>query len=189
MTGFFQEIVNAKFENFQLSQEPVVENWEKSMEKLIVTKEGLERKKAELEHMVKVEMINLSKELAEVSEASGDIRENVEYNALMEKQTILKLAISRLDEELKSADILAVDKISTESVDIGTKVTIEDAKKGELIEYTILGPWDADFEQKILSYRSPIAKAMLGKKIGDPIKLSIDDEKKEFTIKNISRYM
>ncbi len=185
----FQEIVNAKFENFQLSQEPVVENWEKSMEKLIVTKEGLERKKAELEHMVKVEMINLSKELAEVSEASGDIRENVEYNALMEKQTILKLAISRLDEELKSADILAVDKISTESVDIGTKVTIEDAKKGELIEYTILGPWDADFEQKILSYRSPIAKAMLGKKIGDPIKLSIDDEKKEFTIKNISRYM
>ena len=185
----FQEIVNARFENFQVSHEPVEENWEKSMEKLIVTREGLERKKAELEHMVKVEMVNLSRDLAAVSEASGDIRENVEYNALMEKQSILKLAISRLDEELKMADVLAVDKISTDSVGIGTKIMLENAEKGDNIQYTILGPWDADFEQQILSYRSPIAKAMLGKKKGDTVKLSIDDEEKDFVIKEILRYL
>jgi transcription elongation factor GreA len=184
----FQEIVNARFENFQVSHEPAEENWEKSMEKLIVTREGFERKKAELEHMVKVEMVNLSRDLAAVSEASGDIRENVEYNALMEKQAILKLAISRLDEELKMADVLAVDKISTDSVGIGTKVMLENAEKKDSIQYTILGPWDADFEQQILSYRSPIAKAMLGKKKGDTVKLSIDDEEKDFVIKEISRY-
>jgi len=185
----FQDIINARFENFQPAHEQDEESWEKSIEKLIVTREGLERKKAELEQMVKVEMVHLSKDLAAVSEASGDIRENVEYNALMEKQTILKLAISKLDDELKRADVLAVEKINTDSVSIGTGVVLEDVAKGEKVQYTILGPWDADFEKMILSYRSPIAKAMLGKKSGESVKLRIDDEEKEFKIAGITRYM
>ncbi len=185
----FQEIVNVRFENFQPAQEEDDDSWEKSIEKLIVTREGLERKKSELEQMVKVEMVHLSKDLAAVSEASGDIRENVEYNALMEKQTILKLAISKLDDELKRADVLAVDKINSDIVSIGTSVVIEDVEKGDKVKYTILGPWDADFEQRILSYRSPIVKAMLGKKTGDSVILRIDDEEKEFRVAEITKYI
>ncbi|HOP64625.1 MAG TPA: transcription elongation factor GreA, partial [Spirochaetota bacterium] len=178
----FEEIVKSRFENIQEHHAHVEDEWKIDIEKLIVTKEGHERKKAELEHMVNVEMVSLTKELSAVSEASGDIRENVDYNALMEKQTVLKLAISRLDDEMKRADVLDLSKVSTESVNIGTRVNLEDADSGKASSYTILGPWDADFEQGILSYRSPIAKAMMGKKNGENVSLKIDDEERKFKI-------
>jgi len=184
----FEEIVKSRFENIQEHHAHVEDEWKIDIEKLIVTKEGHERKKAELEHMVNVEMVSLTKELSAVSEASGDIRENVDYNALMEKQTVLKLAISRLDDEMKRADVLDLSKVSTESVNIGTRVNLEDADSGKASSYTILGPWDADFEQGILSYRSPIAKAMMGKKNGENVSLKIDDEERKFKIVGIEKY-
>jgi len=185
----FEEIVKSRYENIQEHHAHVEDEWKIDVEKLIVTKEGHERKKAELEHMVNVEMVNLSKELSAVSEASGDIRENVDYNALMEKQGVLKLAISRLDDEMKRADVLDVSKISIESVNIGTRVNLEDVETGKAWSYTILGPWDADFEQGILSYRSPIAKAMMGKKTGENVSLKIDDEDRKFRIVSIEKYI
>jgi len=184
----FEEIVKSRFENIQEHHAHVEDEWKIDIEKLIVTKEGHERKKAELEHMVNVEMVSLTKELSAVSEASGDIRENVDYNALMEKQTVLKLAISRLDDEMKRADVLDLSKVNTESVNIGTRVNLEDADSGKASSYTILGPWDADFEQGILSYRSPIAKAMMGKKNGENVSLKIDDEERKFKIVSIEKY-
>jgi len=139
--------------------------------------------------MVNVEMVTLSQELSAVSEASGDIRENVDYNALMEKQAILKLAISRLDEELKKADVLDVSKINADSVNVGTKVELQDLETSKVLSFTILGPWDADFEKGILSYRSPIAKAMIGKKIGEEVSFNIDDELRKFKILSIAKYI
>ncbi len=185
----FEEIVKSRFDNIQSAHDLVEEEWKIDVEKLIVSKEGYSRKKAEFEHMVNVEMVSLSKELSAVSEASGDIRENVDYNTLMEKQSILKLAISRLDDDMKKADVLDPSKINTESVDIGTRVTLADADGKENGRYTILGPWDADFEKGILSYRSPIAKALLGKKAGEEVSFKIDDEAKSFKIMSIEKYI
>ncbi len=185
----FKEILNARFENFQSVHEADDEEWIADVEKLIVSREGYDRKKAELERMVNEDMVSLSRELADVSEASGDIRENVEYNALMEKQTILKLAISRLDDEMKRAEVLDVDRINTDSVKIGTKAVFENTETGVTSHYIILGPWDADFENQILSYRSPIAKAMLGKKIGDEVLIRTDDQDEKFKIVNIEKYV
>ncbi len=184
----FEEIVKGRFSNIQNAHDLVEEEWKTDVEKLLVSKEGYNRKKAEFEHMVNVEMVSLSRELAAVSEASGDIRENVDYNALMEKQSILKLAISRLDEELKKTEILDPAKINVENVNIGTRVTLTDNGGSQRI-YTILGPWDADFENGILSFRSPIAKAMLGKKAGDEVSFKIDDEEKSFKILSIEKYI
>jgi transcription elongation factor GreA len=185
----FEEIVKSRFDNIQSAHDLVEEEWKTDVEKLIVSKEGYSRKKIEFEHMVNVEMVSLSKELSSVSEASGDIRENVDYNTLMEKQSILKLAISRLDDDMKKADVLAPAKINTESVNIGTRVILADADGNENGRYTILGPWDADFEKGILSYRSPIAKALIGKKIGDEVSFRIDDEAKSFKIMSIEKYI
>jgi len=184
----FEEIVKQKFDNIQSSHGVIEEEWKTDVEKLIVSREGYNRKKAEFDHMANVEMVSLSKELSAVAEASGDIRENVDYNALMEKQSVLKLAISRLDEEIKKADILDLSKINTDSVNIGTKVMLSDATSATERSYTILGPWDADFEKGVLSYRSPIAKAMLGKKPGDTVSFRIDEEEKSFKIINIEKY-
>ena len=86
------------------------------------------------------------------------------------------------------ADILDVDKINPEMAGIGTRVVIKSPDSGETTTYTILGPWDADFEKGVLSYRSPIAKVILGKKIGDTVSFRIDDEEKSFKIINIDKY-
>jgi transcription elongation factor GreA len=183
----FEEIVKERFDDIQSSSDMVEEEWKSDIEKLIVSKEGYDLKKAELDQMGRVVKTELSKELSGVADASSDIRENVDYNTLMEKQSVLQLAISRLEEEMKKADILDLEKINTDCVNIGTRVLLSDQDSSS--SYTILGPWDADFEKGVLSYRSPIAKAMLGKRVGDDVSFRIDDKVQSFKIMSIERYI
>ncbi|MCL1834064.1 MAG: GreA/GreB family elongation factor [Leptospirales bacterium] len=183
----FEEIVKSRFDDIQSSGGIVEEEWKSDIEKLIVSKEGYDRKKAELDQMGHVVKTELSNELSGVADASSDIRENVDYNTLLEKQSVLQLAISRLEEEMKRADILDPEKINTDCVNIGTKVLLSGQDSSS--SYTILGPWDADFEKGILSYRSPIAKAILGKRVGDDVSFRIDDKEQSFKIMSIERYI
>jgi transcription elongation factor GreA len=88
---------------------------------------------------------------------------------------------------MKKADILDLEKINTDCVNIGTRVLLS-GNEGDN-SYTILGPWDAAFEKGILSYRSPIAKAILGKRVGDDVGLRIDDKEQNFKIVSIERYV
>jgi transcription elongation factor GreA len=112
----------------------------------------------------------------------------VEYNALIEKQATLELTISKLDDEMKKAKLLNRDEISTDAVGVGTRVLLRDAATGEERDYTILGPWDADFEKRILSYRSPIAKALLGAKKGETIHLDSEEGRMDFIVGDIRKY-
>ena len=136
-------------------------------EEILVTQAGFDRKSAELAAMVNTEMARLSRDLAAASDVATDMRENVDYAALMEKQVILKQAITRLDADLKKAKIIDFAQVSAEQVAVGTKVRLS-SSYGERV-YSVLGPWDADFENGVLSYRSPIAKALLRKKVGDDV--------------------
>ena len=185
----FQALIKGKFADFkdtgQITEE---EEWEADFERLIVSKEGYDRMMSELGRMVNVEMVNLTKELSKVADVSGDVRENVEYNALMEKQTILKMTINKLEDEIKRAEILELEDVSTDLVDIGTNVIFEDIDNGEKGNYIILGPWDADFGKRILSYRSPIAKALLGKRVDDEIDVRIGDDRRRFKVIAIEKY-
>jgi transcription elongation factor GreA len=139
-------------------------------EEIIVTKNGFDRKTAEYNTMVNSEMGQLQKDLSATSDVASDLRENVEYNALMEKQGILKQSITRLDVELKKAKIIDFAQLDTSMVSVGTKVHLK-SSSGDEIAYNILGPWDADYERGILSYRSPLARALLKKKVGDSVKV------------------
>jgi len=182
----FLSIIKERFSDFTWGQ-AASDISEQLVETFIVTQQGYDRKKAELDNMISVEMTQLSKELAKVSEVTGDPRENVEYNTLLEKQTILKMAISKLDEEIKMATILDPDKINTDGVSVGTKVSFVNNSTKELRVYTILGPWDADFEKKILSYRSPIAAVILNKKPGEEFALRMNDAEEIFTITSVEK--
>jgi transcription elongation factor GreA len=72
---------------------------------------------------------------------------------------------------------------------VGTKVLLVNEDSSDNAAFTILGPWDADFDKKILSYRSPIAKSLLGKKTGEQVKLRIDDdEERVFVVNSIDKY-
>ena len=183
----FLALIKEKYPDFALESSKTEDVPEQLIESFIVTEKGYERKKAELENMSSVEMTQISKELAAVSEATGDQRENFEYNAILEKQAILKMAISKLDAEMKSATILELDKVSTDVVSVGTKVSLVNITSGETRSYTILGPWDADFERDILSYRSPVVRNFLGKKAGDEVILRISDDAETFRIDSIEK--
>ncbi|MDY6970223.1 MAG: GreA/GreB family elongation factor, partial [Spirochaetota bacterium] len=185
----FLSLIKEKYADFKLeSSSQSEEDWEIDVEKLIVSKEGYEKMKTELNRMVNEEMVNLSKDLAKACNVSGDLKENVEYNALIEKQTILKMTINKLEDEVKKAVILDVNNISLDTVDIGAKVIFEDINTGEKNYFILLGPWDADFEKGILSYRSPIAKELLGKRIGDEINLTIGDDERRLKLSTIEKY-
>ncbi len=164
------------------------EEWVLDVEKIYISRQGYDRMVAALNQMVNVEMTNLSRELGKVSDVSGDIRENVEYNALMEKQAVLKMSINKLEGEIKKAEVVNLEQVPTDSVGVGTTVTVEDAKTGEKNDYSILGPWDADFEKRVLSYRSPIGLALLGKKAGDLVNLRQGDEVRKLKILTIEKY-
>ncbi len=181
-------LIKVKYPDFNTSDKKISdEEWEVEPEKLIVSRDGYNRMQAELNRMVNVEMVTLSKELAKSSDISGDLRENVEFNALMEKQTILKIAINRLDNEIKKAEIINPETISTDKVNIGTKVHYADPDSNTRDEYVILGPWDADYGKRVLSYRSPIAKAFLGKAVNDTVTFKIGEETKNLQVVSIEK--
>jgi transcription elongation factor GreA len=181
-------LIKAKYPDFNATDKKISdEEWEIEPEKLIVSREGYNRMQSELSRMVNVEMVTISKELAKSSDISGDVRENVEFNALMEKQTILKIAINRLDNEIKKAEIINPDTISIEKVNIGTRVFYRDGDTKTQNEYVILGPWDADYGKRVLSYRSPIAKAFLGKAVNDTVTFKIGEETKNLQIVSIEK--
>jgi transcription elongation factor GreA len=186
----FNALIKAKYPDFSVKaagQAGEVEEWVPDVEKIYVSQAGFDKMKNEQKRMVNDEMMNITKELAKVSDVSGDIRENVEYNALMEKQAILKMAVNKLEVEIKKAEVVNTENVSTESVNVGTIVVVEDEALGEKNTYTMLGPWDADYEKKILSYRSPIGKALMGKKVNDSIDLKIGDEVRKLKIISIGK--
>lgn len=179
-------MIKEKFEDFSVSSYDG--EADAGTEEFIYTSpEGFEKKKAELNQMINVDVPRITKELASVSEATSDVRENVEYNSFMEKQAILESTIAKLEKEMKLVKVIESDSIVTDSVNIGTKVTLKSGDGKELL-YTILGPWDADFEKGILSYRSPIVKEMLGKAVESKVAIKEEEGSKEYTVTSIVKY-
>lgn len=181
----FLSVIKARYADFTVTaQTKAPEEWEIDVEKIFVSQAGLDRMKAELKRM-NGDMVKLSQELGKTSDVSGDVRENVDYNRLMENQIILEMSINKLQGEIKKAEILNLGTVSTESVNIGTTVSIENTETGDKYIYTILGPWDADFEKNILSYRSPIAQSLMGRKAGEEVAMKFGDETKKYRIMTI----
>jgi len=185
----FLAAIRERYPDFKLTGAVAVEeDAESDIEKVIVSQQGRDRMMAELNRMVSVDLVNISRELSLVADVSGDVRENVEYNALMEKQAVLKMEINKLEAQMKKVEILNVATVSTETVAIGTVVAFEDAATGEPGRYTILGPWDSDYEKRILSYQSPIARAFLGRAVGDEIVVKMGDVDRRYRIVAIERW-
>jgi transcription elongation GreA/GreB family factor/transcription elongation factor GreA-like protein len=132
------------------------------------TADGIKRKQQELTELVTIAIPLSAKEVGRAREF-GDLSENYEYKAAKEKQARLMTKANLIRTELKRAKPLDFSKVSTDVVNIGTKVTIQDLSSREIHEYTILGPYDIDPEQKVISYLAPFAQLLLGKKVGDTV--------------------
>ncbi|EMM73669.1 transcription elongation factor GreA [Leptospira weilii] len=154
---------------------------------ILVTRRALNRKKEEFEHLLNVEMPENSKDIGEAQER-GDLRENAEYKAAMERQVQLQAAIKRLEAEIKSAIILDLTNVKTDKINIGVTAKLKNESTGEVVAYSILGAWDADTEKHIISYQSPLAKSLLGKKVGDSAVLNLTGAETRYTVLEIGRF-
>jgi transcription elongation factor GreA len=169
------EIVNLITSRFAGLSQP------ESTDIIWTTGAGLERAKAELNHLTGVELPRSAEEIAR-ARAFGDLSENYEYKAAKEKQARLMQKINRLQTELSRARVIEPDTIDTGAVQVGCRVRLV-ADDGTTLEYAILGPWDADHEQGVISFQSPLAQKLLGKKTGDTVEI----ENRSLKIATITR--
>ncbi|GHU21126.1 transcription elongation factor GreA [Spirochaetia bacterium] len=150
---------------------------------LMVTKSKYEEKKRQLVRLMEEEIPANSKEI-EFALSLGDLRENAEYKAAKERQEQLNSTVSRLKTEIDRAQLFEPTAVNTAHVSFGTKVTMFNTTIGTEEEYTILGPWESDPDNKILSYLSPFAKELLNKKPGEQFEYSMT--KTSYVIKTIT---
>ena len=150
-----------------------------------VTAEGLDKLKADLYHLTSVERPAISKAIAEARD-KGDLSENAEYDAAREAQGLLELKISQLQELVANARIIDESKITTDHVQMLNKVKIKNLANNAIMEYTLVGESEANLKEGKLAAATPIGKALIGKKKGDVVEVTVPNGKLKFEIINIS---
>ena len=152
---------------------------------LIVTAKMMDEKKKELKRLIEVEIPRNSKEVG-FALSLGDLRENSEYKAAKEEQNRLNNTVSRLQEELERAQVFDPTTITTTRVGFGTIVVLEKPDTQVKETYTILGPWESDPENGIISYMSPLGTNLLNHKSGETLSFTVNEEEKTYKILEIT---
>lgn len=150
-----------------------------------VTAEGLKKLKKELEHLINVERPSISKQIGEAIE-KGDISENAEYDAAKDAQGMLEAKISVIQGKVANARIIDESKINTSQVQILNKVTIRNKKNNATMQYTIVPESEANLKQNKISIDTPIAKGLMGKKVGEVAEIKVPSGILTFEIIEIS---
>jgi transcription elongation factor GreA len=150
------------------------------------TKEGLEKLKEELQQLKTTGRANISKAIAEARD-KGDLSENAEYDAAKEAQGLHEAKISQMQDLLASARLLDESKLDTSKVLALSIVKIKNIKNGATMSYQLVSESEADLKSGKISVSSPIAKGLLGKKVGEKTEITVPAGKMEFEILEISR--
>jgi len=150
-----------------------------------ITEKGLNKLKEELDQLKRVERPSISQQIAEARD-KGDLSENAEYDAAKEAQGLLELKISKLEAVVINSRIIDESLIDTDTVQILNKVALKNVKNNAKMEYTIVSDSEADLKKQKLSVNTPIAKALLGKKVGDVVEVVVPSGTFTFEILDIS---
>ncbi len=155
------------------------------MNRIPLTPEGKEKLTLELSNMKRVERPKISKEI-ETARAHGDLKENAEYHAAREKQSLLEARIRLFEDQLSRAEVIDASKLSCEKVVFGMTVTVYDEAIDKEKKYRIVGELEADIEKGFLSVTSPMAKALIGKEEGDVASVQAPGGTKDLVIVKIT---
>ncbi len=153
-------------------------------EKIPMTKAGYEAMMQEVKRLKEIERPKIVKEIGTARE-HGDLSENAEYHAAKEKQSLIEGRIKDLESKLAGAQLLDTSKATPGTVVFGATVRLEDEDTAEKVTYRIVGADEADIKQKTISINSPIARALIGHKIGDSVEVIVPSGTKEFTILDV----
>jgi transcription elongation factor GreA len=151
---------------------------------LMVTSAKFEEKRRQLAHIMDVEVPANSREI-EAARLHGDLKENAEYIAAKEKQQHLNSQVAKLNEEIERAQIFDPNSLSASKASFGTRVTLHNDTQGRQEEYVLLGPWESDPDNNIISYLSPFGAAIMNKIVGEHFDFT-SEEKITYTVEQIS---
>lgn len=150
-----------------------------------MTADGYRKLMEELNELERVQRPAISKLIAEARD-KGDLSENAEYDAAKEAQGLLEMKISQLKETIATARMIDESKISTDEVQILNKVKIKNVKTGQIMTYMIVSESEANLKEGKLSVTTPIAKGLLGKKVGEKSEVRVPSGLMEFEVMEIS---
>jgi len=150
-----------------------------------ITEAGLKKLKEELLQLESVERPAISKQIAEARD-KGDLSENAEYDAAKEAQGLLEMRIAKLKDTIASSRIIDESKLDTSKVQLLNKVIIKNLKNGAKMTYTIVPDSEADLKAGKLAISTPIAKGLLGKKLGDKVEIKVPSGVMTFEVIEIS---
>ena len=151
------------------------------MEKVPMTAGGYERLRDELRNLKSVERPAIIQLIAE-ARTHGDLSENAEYHAARERQSFIEGRIGELEDKISRAEVIDVSKLSGKMVKFGATVTIADEDTDEESTYQIVGELEADISAGLLSVTSPLARAIIGKTVGDQVEVATPRGAKDYEI-------
>jgi transcription elongation factor GreA len=154
------------------------------MERIPMTKEGLEKLREELTQLVNVER---PKNIRAIQEARshGDIAENSEYHAAKERQAFLEGKINELESVINRSEVIEVDDGPADRIVFGRTVLLYNIQTDEEVTYQLVGPYEADPERGRISVKAPLGGALIGRTKGDEVKVNTPKGLQEFEILEI----
>jgi transcription elongation factor GreA len=154
-------------------------------DRIPMTKEGFEKKKAQLDHMKNIEMIEIAKRIATARDM-GDLSENAEYHAAREDQGHLQARINELENKLSNAIIVDRSSLPTDVIVFGAHVKVKDLDCEDIEIFQLVGPGEEDFSNNKILTHSPIGQGLLGKKIGEIVHIQVPMGTMRYEILEIS---
>jgi transcription elongation factor GreA len=139
---------------------------------VVLTREGFERLKDEIEHMRTVRRREVAERI-KVAREFGDISENAEYDHAKNEQAMLEARIAQLEDKLRKATVVDESQVDADVVSVGNRVRVKDQKSGQSVAYLIVGSAEADPSENKLSNESPVGSALLGHKRGDVVTVTV----------------
>ncbi|WP_040952783.1 transcription elongation factor GreA [Gorillibacterium massiliense] len=135
---------------------------------VILTQEGYDKLRAELEELKTTKRRELAERL-KVAISYGDLKENSEYHSAKEEQAFMETKIKSLEQMFRVARIVNAENTDASTIQIGSTVTLHDVEFNEDVEYTLVGPAEADVDHNKISYESPLGKELLGRSTGEMV--------------------
>ncbi len=154
------------------------------MSKVPMTAVGYARLQEEMKRLKAVDRLEVIKQIADARD-HGDISENAEYHAARERQGFIEGRLGELEDKISRAEVIDPATLSGKDVKFGATVTLADEDTDEKTTYQIVGEDEADVKERRLSVTSPLARALIGKKVGDSVEVTTPGGSKMYEITRV----